>query len=82
MVCSDSIVSRPIYYQSGRGTAVLIHSPASAIPTHTNNPEDPLQDETLNCCQETEEVSEQKVSRLQLTRASSMSERLSFISCT
>lgn len=35
MVCSVSIDSLPVYYQSGRGTTMLIHSPASAIPLHT-----------------------------------------------
>ena len=35
VVCSAAIDSLPVYYQSGRGTAMLIHSPASAIPLHT-----------------------------------------------
>lgn len=35
VVCSASIDSLPVYYQSGRCTTMLIHSPASAIPLHT-----------------------------------------------
>lgn len=35
VVCSASIDSPSVYYQSGRATTMLIHSPASAIPLHT-----------------------------------------------